>query len=141
MSCVIFLAADHPMPLYDPDLRRVTVSGSFTLEAPGFSVQAHEFFRDAVDSLGLEIKPFQYELNLGATHEDVEQLRTYLETNGTPGEQVELWNLWVGNDRGAVPVPHFHGRLSDLNVDTLEQLCHPPMRPRIPGQCRMTITI
>ena len=76
MSRVILLAADHPMPLYDPELRRVTVSGGFTLETPGFSVQAHEYYRDAVDSLGLEMKPFQYELNLDATDEDAEQLRT-----------------------------------------------------------------
>ena len=83
MSRVILLAADHPMPLYDPDLRRISVSNGFTVEVPGFSVQDHEYYRDAVDSLGLEMKPFQYELNLDATDEDAEQLRTYLETNGT----------------------------------------------------------
>lgn len=140
MSCVILLAADHPMPLYDPDLRRISVSNGFTVEVPGFSIQAHEYYRDAVDSLGLEMKPFQYELNLDATDEDAEQLRTYLETNGTPGEQVELWNLWVGDDR-ETHVPHFRGRLVDLDVDTLDQLCNPPVRNYIPGQCRMTITI
>lgn len=140
MSRVILLAADHPMPLYDPELRRISVSNGFTVEAPGFSVQGHEYYRDAVDSLGLEMKPFQYELNLDATDEDAEQLRTYLETNGTPGEQVELWNLWVGDDREA-HVPHFRGRLADLDADTLDQLCNPPVRNDIPGQCRMTITI
>lgn len=140
MSCVILLTTDHPMPLYDPELRRISISNSFTVEVPGFSVQAHEYYRDAVDSLSLEMKPFQYELNLKATHEDAEQLRTYLETNGTPGEQVELWKLWVGDDPPA-RVPHFHGPLSDLDVDTLDQLCNPPAQNNIPGQCRMTITI
>ena len=140
MSCVILLAADHPMPLYDPELRRISVSGGFTLEASGFSVQVHEYYRDAVDSLGLEMKPFRYELNLEATDEDAVQLRTYLETNGTPGEQVELWNLWVGDDR-ETHVPHFRGQLSHLDADTLEQLCSPPAQNNMPGQCRPTVTI
>ena len=140
MSCVTLLASDRPMPLYGPELRRVTVSGGFTLEAPGFSVQAHEYYRDAVDCLGLEMKPFQYELNLEATGEDARQLRAYLQANSTPGEQVELWNLWVGDDREP-HVPHFRGRLADLDADTLDQLCNPPVRNHIPGQCRMTITI
>ena len=140
MSCVILLAADHPMPLYDPELRRISVSGGFTLEASGFSVQVHEYYRDAVDSLGLEMKPFRYELNLEAASEDAVQLRTYLETNGTPGEQVELWNLWVGDDR-ETHVPHFCGQLSHLDADTLEQLCSPPAQNNMPGQCRLTVTI
>ena len=140
MSCVILLAADHPMPLYDPELRRISVSGGFTLEASGFSVQVHEYYRDAVDSLGLEMKPFRYELNLEAASEDAVQLRTYLETNGTPGEQVELWNLWVGDDR-ETHVPHFRGQLSHLDADTLEQLCSPPAQNHMPGQCRLTVTI
>lgn len=140
MSRVILLAADHPMPLYDPDLRRISVSNGFTVEVPGFSVQDHEYYRDAVDSLGLEIKPFRYELNLEAASEDAVQLRTYLETNGTPGEQVELWNLWVGDDR-ETHVPHFRGRLSHLDADTLEQLCSPPAQNNMPGQCRLTVTI
>ena len=140
MSCVILLAADHPMPLYDPELRRAAVSGGFTLEVPGFSVQAHEYYRDAVDSLGLEMKPFRYELNLESTDEDAARLRAYLEANGTPGEQAELWNLWVGDDR-AEKIPHYRGSLADLDRDALEQLCSPPQQNGSPGQCRMTITI
>lgn len=140
MSCVILLAADHPMPLYDPELRRISVSGDFTLEFPGFSVQAHEYYRDAVDALDLEMKPFLYELNLEATEEDAKQLRTYLEANCHPGEEIELWNLWVGDDR-ETNVPHFRGRLADLDLETLTQLCNSPQRGLVPGQCRMTVTI
>ena len=140
MSCVILLAADHPMPLYDLELRRISGSGDFTLETPGFSVQDHEYYRDAVDALDLEMKPFPYELNLEATEEDTKQLRTYLETNCHPGETIELWNLWVGDDRGT-HVPHFRGWLADLDLETLTQLCNPPPRGHLPGQCRMTITI
>ena len=140
MSCVILLAADHPMPLYDPELRRVSVSNGFIVEVPGFSVQNHEYYRDAVESLGLEMKPFPYELNLEATEEDAKQLRTYLEANCHPGEAIELWNLWVGDDR-ETHVPHFRGRLADLDLETLTQLCTPPQRGHLPGQCRMTVTI
>lgn len=140
MSCVILLASDHPMPLYDSGLRRVSVSGSVTVETPGFSVQDHEYYRDAVDELGLDMKPFLYELILKATEADAEQLCAYLEANCHPGEQVELWNLWVGYDREA-DIPHFRGRLSDLDRETLEQLCNPPQHSGFPGQCRMTVTI
>ena len=74
MSRVILLSAERPMPLYEPELRRMSVSGGFTAETPGFSVQTHEYYRDAVDDLGLEMKPFSYELNLEATVEETQQL-------------------------------------------------------------------
>ena len=140
MSCVILLASDHPMPLYDSGLRRVFVSGSVTVETPGFSVQDHEYCRDAVDELGLDMKPFLYELNLKATEADAEQLCAYLEANCHSGEAVELWNLWVGDGRDP-KIPHYRGRLSDLAMDTLYQLCCPPMQNGEPGQCRITVTI
>ena len=140
MSRVILLSAERPMPLYEPELRRMSVSGGFTAETPGFSVQTHEYYRDAVDDLGLEMKPFSYELNLEATVEDAEQLRTYLEVNCHSGEAIELWNLWVGDGRDP-KIPHYRGRLSDLAMDTLYQLCCPPMQNGEPGQCRITVTI
>lgn len=75
MSRVILLAADRPLPLLEPAFRRVRCTGRFTVETDGFSVRPHEYYRGAVDELGLELKPFQYELDLEATQEDVNALR------------------------------------------------------------------
>lgn len=144
MSCVILLAVDHPMPLYDPELRRtytLQVEGNdVTMETPGFFVQPHAYYREAVEKLGLEMKPWQYELNLEAREDEAALLQDYLNKHCTPGEQVELWNLWVGEDRKE-RVPCYQGRLADLDGDTLDQLCNPPMEHDGPGQCRMIVTI
>ena len=75
---MILLAADRPLPLLEPAFRRVRCTGRFTVETDGFSVRPHEYYRGAVDELGLELKPFQYELDLEATQEDVNALRAYL---------------------------------------------------------------
>ena len=91
MSRVILLAADRPLPLLEPAFRRVRCTGRFTVETDGFSVRPHEYYRGGVDELGLELKPFQYELDLEATQEDVNALRAYLAGHCRPGEQVELW--------------------------------------------------
>ena len=124
MSAVTLLAADHPLPLYEAQTRRVRIVstdlGPLTVEEDGFSVQEHRYYRWAVDQLGLPVKPYQYELDLRATEEDASQLRAYLEANCTPGEQVEVWNLWVGDGPGRVR--RFSGALSQVALDTLEQL-------------------
>ena len=145
MSAVMLLCADRPLPLYDSGTRRVETSShegyTVSIETGGFSVQKNSYYRPAVDELGLVLKPYQYELNLWATQEDAAELRAYLAKNLCPGETVELWNLWVGPDR-QWKVPRFRGRLADLDRETLEQLCHPPLpRPSAPWQCQMTIEI
>ena len=140
MSRVILLAAERPLPLLEPAFRRVRGTGKFTVGPDGFSVRPHEYYRGAVDELGVELKPFQYELDLEVTQEDVDALRAYLADHCRPGERVELWNLWVGVDRED-RIPHFQGELADLALDTLEQLCSLPMERDCPGQCRLTVTI
>ncbi len=140
MSRVILLAADRPLPLLEPAFRRVRCTGKFTVESDGFFVRPHEYYRSAVDELGLALKPFQYELDLEATQEDADALRSYLMGHCRPGERAELWNLWVGVDRED-RVPHFQGELAGLALDTLEQLCSPPMGRGCPGQCWLTVTI
>lgn len=124
MSRVILLAADHPMPLYESGLRRVRTSreGGYTVtcEEEGFSVQAHIYYQSGVDELELDIRPFRYEVNLAPTREDARLLRDYLSACCAPGEQVELWNLWLTGTR-ARPF-HLSGRLSQLEEDTLRQL-------------------
>lgn len=100
MSHVTLLAADRPLPLYDPGARRIRTvrfgQRTFTMDQDGFSIQAHGYYRAAVDDLELPIKPFRYELNLQATQQDAELLRDYLDKNLSPGEQAQVWNLWVG---------------------------------------------
>ena len=136
MSCVYLLAASHPLPLYDSGLRRLRTvkDGSMvvTVEEDGFSVQAHEYYRCAVDELGLDMQPCRYELNLAPTAEDAAHLRAYLEQNCARGETVELWHLWVGGEKHRIR--RFSGPLSALERDTLEQLEEHP-------QTCLTITI
>lgn len=145
MSAVTLLCTDRPMPLYDSGVRRVETSshGGYTvsIETEGFSVRENSYYRPAVDELGLDLKPCQYELNLRATREDAAELRAYLAKNLRPGETAELWHLWVGPDREE-RMPRFRGKLADLDGETLEQFCNPPLpRPRTPWQCRMIIEI
>ena len=124
MSAVTLLCADRPLPLYDSGVRWIETStdGGYTVsvETNGFSVQEHVYYREAVDGLGLDLKPCQYELNLRATQEDAAELGAYLERNLRPGEAVELWNLWVGD--GSARPRRFCGRLADLDFDTIMQL-------------------
>lgn len=138
MSRVILLAADHPLPYYQSDIQRPSPPsrGPIVVILPPelycFSVQPHRDYRIAVEELGLEMKPHQYELNLDATEQDAQQLRDYLTQHGRPGEQVELWNLWVGDMN--VRALHLEGPLRDLDKEALEQLFEK-------DQTCMTITI
>ena len=92
----------------------------------------HECYRQTAEELGLEMKSYQYKLNLDVAEQDAQQLRDYLTQHGKPGEQVELWNLWVG--KGNVRAFHPMGPLRDLDGDVLEQLFEK-------DQTCMTITI
>ena len=65
MSHVILLCADRPLPLYDSHTRRVRAEGSVTVERDGFSVQANEYYRAAVEELDFPMKPCRYELDRG----------------------------------------------------------------------------
>ena len=144
MSAVTLLCADRPLPLYESGVRRVETSsyGGYTvrIEASGFSVGEHTYYREAVEDLYLTMKPCRSQLDLRATQEDAAELRAYLAKHLRPGETVELWNLWVGVDRED-QVSRFQGELADLALDTLEQLCFPPVERDCPGQCRLTVTI
>ena len=109
MSAVTLLCADHPLPLYESGIRRTRTAGSATVESGGFSVQEHVYYREAVEELGLTMKPCRYELELQAEESGAAALRAYLEKHLRPGETVELWSLWVGDGParhaagGAVP--------------------------------------
>ena len=120
MSRVMLLCADHPLPLYDSQTRRVYFRRGVRYEEDGFSVQPHVYYRPAVDDLELSMKLHRYELDLRATAQDAVLLRDYLRASCVSGEQVELWNLWVGDAR-ARPF-HLAGPLADLDADALAQL-------------------
>ena len=124
MSHVSLLAADRPMPLYAAgEQRRRTVhtpAGDLQVLEHGFSVQEHSYYRFSVDELSLPMKPFQYELDLEDTGSGLRLLRRYLEENCSPGETIELWDLWVGGE--VLKIHHFRGSLADFDLDTLKQL-------------------
>ena len=141
----MLLAADKPLPLCEKQAMRtktVNVEGknfTITFEA-GFAVREHGYYRCTVDDLGLSMKSYQYELELEACEEDLLHLKAYLNEHFAPGEEAELWNLWVGIDRmGAVP--HCRGRLSDFDMEALEQFLNPPHPDGGIGQCRVAILI
>ena len=142
MSCVLLLAADKPLPLCDERgevTHTVTVQGkAYTVTAMGgFSVNDHRYYRHAVEKLGYEMKPFQYELDLRPVQEDLEPFKAYMERQFSSGEEVQLWNLWVGNAPG--PLTCLRGEWKDFDLDTLKQFDRPGGYINAPGQCRMTL--
>ena len=89
MSRVILLCADHPLPLYAAQTRRVYFHRGVRYEEEGFSVQPHVYYRPAVDNLELSMKPHRYELDLRATEQDAALLRDYLRQSCIP---VNRWS-------------------------------------------------
>lgn len=151
MSCVHLIAADKELPLCDQQEFResiVTVPGDepvtigFTC---GFMVAPHEYYRYAVDELGIEMKPFQYEMDLEPCQTDLDHLLAYLRENFSPGEEVELYSLWVGS--GAGRVRHYRGRLSEFDLDTLGMLTGTQYEPDLTGEfpdgliCQVCLTV
>ena len=139
MSRVCLMAADKELPLCDKQEYResiVTVPNNQHVTigcTRGFAVTEHSYYRDAVDGLGLEIKPFQYALDFERCEADLNQLLTCLKENFSPGEEVELWSLWVGDGHGERPV-RYRGRLSEFDLDTLGMLTELPKEPDLTGE-------
>ena len=121
MSHVILLCADRPLPLYDSHTRRVRTEGAVTVERDGFSVRADEYYRQAVEELGFPMKLCRYELDLEPTDQDAGLLRGYLEQNLRPGEEAQLWSVWVPRypEDG---LSRYRGRLEDLDREALAPL-------------------
>ena len=145
MSRVMLIAADRELPLRDHQEMRtstVMVEGkAHTISCPrGFMISEHSYYRSCVDELGHSMRPYQYELDLEVCQDDLSALKAYLTEHFAPGEEVELWNLWVGIDQSGY-LPHYRGSLADFDMETLEQFDCPPIHNGAPGQCRMTITI
>ena len=146
MSRVMLIAADKPLPFCDFQEMRtktVTIPGGkqFQIGAPaGFRVEEHNYYRYAVDELKLEMKPYQYELSLEADESDLLHLKNYLEEHCSVGEETELWNLWVGVDRDD-RMYRYYGKLSDFDMESLNQFLESTLEDGKFGQVQMTITI
>lgn len=150
MSHVNLIAADKALPLCDRQEFRespAAVPGSepimigFTC---GFIVAPHEYYRCAVDNLDIEMKPFQYELDFQACQTDLDHLLAYLRENFSPGEEVELWSLWVGG--GAGSTRHYRGKLSEFDLDALGMLYETQREPDLTGEfddliCQVCLTV
>ena len=139
MSQVYLIAADKELPLCDRQEYRestITVPNNehFTIGITcGFAVTEHSYYRDAVDALEYEMKPFRYELSLEQCETDLDRLLAYLREHLSPGEEVELWSLWVGDGHGERPV-HYRGRLSEFDLDTLGMLTQTQYEPDLTGE-------
>ena len=124
MSHVSLIAADRPLPLEEPE----------EMACPGgFRVLPHVYYRDAEDALGLERKPFAYELDLDRSQSSLAGLLSYLRKNLSSGEEAELWSLWVGEGGGTRP-RHYRGRVSDFDLETLEMLTELQYEPDLTGE-------
>jgi len=130
---VYLIASDKPLPLFEkeqPWSRTITLSEHFrNPELRGqkrllsgvdhFSVHEHIYYRSSVEELELEMKPHQYELETADNQWGTDQLTDYLQETLSPGDQVELWSLWVGGEPSR-PV-RYAGALTDFDLETLRQ--------------------
>jgi len=133
MSRVYLIAADKPLPLCEkehPWNRVMTLSEHFrNPELRGqkrllsgvdhFNVREHIYYRGSVAELELEMKPYQYELEVADNEWGADQLTAYLKETFSSGEQVELWSLWVGGEPSR-PV-RYAGPLTEFDLETLRQ--------------------
>ena len=134
MSRVILIAADKELPLCDRREYRESAAGGATVGfLRGFQVAERRYYRDAVDALGFEMKSFQYELSLERCRTDLNRLLDYLRANFAPGEEAELWSLWVGNGGGTRPV-RYRGKLPEFDLDTLGMLTEIQYEPDLTGE-------
>ena len=121
MSHVSLIAADKPLPPCDFREYREKTSGKYTIcfEA-GFYVEEHNYYRDAAEELGFEMKPYQYAFDLENCETDLQHLTDYLRENFSAGEEVELWSLWVGDGSGRLR--RYRGTLDEFDMETLGML-------------------
>lgn len=134
MSHVKLIAAGRELPLCDrQEYRKSAVSRQFTIGFTcGFRVEEHSYYRDSADFPDYEMKPFQYVLSLEQCETDLNHLLAYLRENLSPGEEAELWSLWVGG--GGKRPRRYRGRLSEFDLDTLGMLTEPQYEPDLTGE-------
>lgn len=121
MSHVSLIAADKPLPPCDFREYREKTRGRYTVGfATGFHVEEHAYYRDAVEELSFEMKPYQYAFDLENCEADLRHLVDYLRENFSAGEEAELWSLWVGSGPGKLR--RYRGTLDEFDMDTLGML-------------------
>jgi len=129
MSRVILIAADKPLPLCDKQEERTKTlklpdGEDFIITYPdGFMVDDHTYYRRAVEELGYAMKSCQYELHFGEQETDLSHFLAYLRENFAPGETLELWSVWVGDE----PHPELircSKTPKELDLAILEQLSY-----------------
>ena len=134
MSRVLLIAADKQLPLCDRREYREREVGGSTIGFPcGFQVSEHRYYREAADALGFAMKPFQYELSLERGQAGLDGLLDYLRANFAPGEEAELWSLWVGTGGGERP-RRFRGTLEEFDLDALGMLTELRYEPDLTGE-------
>ena len=123
MSLVTLIASDKPLPLADDQEFQIYRSGGNEIKfCSGFAVREHSYYKDAVDELDLQMKPYQYELSLDLDSQaDLDHLLNYLRENFAPGEEVELWAVWAGGCQEDKPA-RYRGRLEEFDQETLGML-------------------
>lgn len=141
MSLCMLIAADKPLPLCSRKTERsrtVEIEGEqFTVSClSGFSVEEHNYYRDAVNVLDYPIKDYRYELSLEEEEADLQSLRDYLLEQFAPGEEVELWSIWLGDYEGK-EIPVFQKiSVQELDMDAVHMLCNGHLR-----ECRLSVKI
>ena len=124
MSAFHLLAADRAIPLCDDSswqMEEHTV-GQNTISIPcrmGFALFPRPL--NPCDILHCETKPHCYELSLSQDEVCLAAFKKHLSTHLVPGETVELWSVWASSEIDRTSPPHFNGRLSDFDMDTLAQ--------------------
>ena len=132
MSLVRLLAIDRPLPAVNCQTWRKTMIGGTALGMErGFLIEPLVYYKNAVEEAAalraLSMKPCRYEFSIEETPEDLARLCAYLRENCSPGSEVELWALWLG-DEDRRP-PRFRGSLNAFDMETprqfleAEQIC------------------
>ena len=141
MSLCMLIAADKLLPLCSKKMERSRTAEAegelFTVSAlSGFSVEEHSYYRDVVNALGYPIKDYRYELSLEEDETDLQNLKDYLLEQFAPGEEVELWSIWVGDYEGKKDPVFRKISLQELDMDAVHTLCNGHLQ-----ECQLSVTI
>lgn len=84
MSHVLILSSDIKMPEFH--------------SAEAFSITKSYYGRECSEIDRFIKKAYFYEIDISATKWALSELKKYLTENTKPGNEVELWSIWLGGD-------------------------------------------
>ena len=124
MSVFHFLASDRTIPLCDYSTWQMEehIFGNDTISIPcriGFALFPRTL--NPCEMLHCETRPHCYELSLSQDEACLAAFKQHLSDHLPPGETIELWSVWASSELDRKSPPHFNGRLSDFDMDTLAQ--------------------